>query len=42
MKTFVRLWQSIAESFLQSEVFRTKFVEKNQNTYFIFSMKTTK
>ena len=28
MKTFVRLWQSVAEFFLQSEVFRTEFVEK--------------
>ena len=28
MEMFVRLWQSVAEFFLQSEVFRTEFVEK--------------
>ena len=37
MKTYVYLWQILAEFFLEWENFQTKFVEKNQNTRFIFN-----
>ena len=37
MKTDIRLWQYLAEFFLEWEIFQTKFVQKIK-THFIFSV----
>ena len=37
MKAYVHLRQYLAEFFSESEMFRTKVVEKNQNTHFMSS-----
>jgi hypothetical protein len=37
MKTFVHLWQYLAEFFLEWEVFQTNVVEKIKNTHHMFN-----
>ena len=37
MKTYVYLWQYLADLSLQREMLQTKVVEKNQTTYFMIS-----
>jgi hypothetical protein len=37
MNTNVHLWSHLAQFFLEWEIFRTKLVQKNQNTLFRFS-----
>jgi hypothetical protein len=38
MKTVLHLWQYLAEFFLEWEMFQIKFVEKIQDTHFIFNI----
>jgi hypothetical protein len=35
MKSCDNLWQYDAQFFLEWEMFQTKFVEKNQNTFYV-------
>ena len=37
MKMFLRVWQYLAEFYLEWEIFEAKVVQKNQNKHFIFS-----